>query len=364
MAQTAEITGNLPAADDGTSLKLKLKHAERRTKLKYMALIAPLAVFLVFTFVWPIAALLYRAVDNPEIIAALPRTTALLRQWDPKALPDENVFAALAEDLAAGKGTPEIAGAGKRLNMEITGYRSLVINTARKLPLEAGQAATTSLIEIDARWGDLATWQLIARNSSPITPFYLLAALDYTITPDGHITKASPDQSIYVDILGRTFWMSVIVTAWCLVLAYPLAYFMASQPPRTANMLMILVLLPFWTSVLVRVAAWIVLLQNEGPINRALQGLGMINEPVQLVFNRTGVYIAMVHILLPFAVLPLYAVMKGVSPTLVRAAMSLGCPPFQSFWKIYFPQTLPGIGARQSRCLASGCRGRTSSCHS
>src|SRR6516225_2371645 len=110
MAQTAEITGNLPAADDGTSLKLKLKHAERRTKLKYMALIAPLAVFLVFTFVWPIAALLYRAVDNPEIIAALPRTTALLRQWDPKALPDENVFAALAEDLAAGKGTPEIAG--------------------------------------------------------------------------------------------------------------------------------------------------------------------------------------------------------------------------------------------------------------
>ena len=335
----------LTAANGEIPLSLKLKRAERRTKLKFLALIAPLAVFLIFTFVWPIVALLYRAVDNPEVVAALPRTTVLLRTWDRKALPDDKTFDALAQDLAAAKGTPEIAGAGKRLNMERTGYRSLVINTARKLPLESGQAAKPALIEMDARWGELATWQLIARNSSTVTPFYLLAALDYTMTPDGHIEKASADQSIYVDILVRTFWMSVIVTFWCLALAYPLAYFMAGQPARIANLLMILVLLPFWTSVLVRVAAWIVLLQNEGPINRALQGLGLIDSPLQLVFNRTGVYIAMVHILLPFAVLPLYSVMKGISPTYMRAALSLGCPPFRSFWKIYFPQTLPGVGA-------------------
>jgi putative spermidine/putrescine transport system permease protein len=88
-----------------------------------------------------------------------------------------------------------------------------------------------------------------------------------------------------------------------------------------------------------------VLLQNEGPINRALLALGMIDQPMQLVFNRFGVYIAMVHILLPFVVLPLYSVMKGVSPAFMRAAMSLGCPPFKSFWKVYFPQTLPGVGA-------------------
>ncbi|HXX84602.1 MAG TPA: ABC transporter permease [Casimicrobiaceae bacterium] len=345
MAQTTEVIGGPAAAGAAVPLKLQLKRAERRTKLKYVALIVPLAVFLAFTFVWPIIELLYRAVDNPEIATAMPRTTAQLRQWDRKQLPDEAAFAALAEDLTAAKGTPELAAAGKRLNMEVTGYRSLVINTARKLPLEAGQPAKEALIEIDPRWGELATWQLIARNGSTVTPFYLLAAVDFTMTPDGRLAKASPDQSIYLAILARTFWMSVIVTAWCLALAYPLAYLMANQPPRIANLLMILVLLPFWTSVLVRVAAWIVLLQNEGPINRTLQALGLTSEPVQLVFNRTGVYIAMVHILLPFAVLPLYAVMKGVSPTLVRAALSLGCPPFRSFWKIYFPQTLPGIGA-------------------
>ena len=345
MAQIAQAAEGLAVAGGELPLKLKLKRAERRTRLKYLALIAPLAVFLVFTFVWPIVALLYRAIDNPEIVAAMPRTTALLREWDRLALPDENAFAALAQDLAAAKGTPELAGAGKRLNMERTGYRSLVINTARKLPLEPGQSVKEALIEIDPRWGELATWQIIARNSSTVTPFYLLAAIDYTTTPDGHIARASPDQSIYVDILLRTFWMSVIVTAWCLALAYPLAYFMAGQPARIANLLMILVLLPFWTSVLVRVAAWIVLLQNEGPINRGLQGLGLIDDPIQLVFNRTGVYIAMVHILLPFAVLPLYSVMKGISPTYMRAALSLGCPPFRSFWKIYFPQTLPGVGA-------------------
>jgi len=345
VAQTSELLGSPPAAGAPVPLKLQLKRAERRTKLKYVALIVPLAVFLAFTFVWPIVELLYRAVDNPEIAAAMPRTTAQLRQWNRKELPDEAAFAALAADLTAAKGTPEIAAAGKRLNMEVTGYRSLVINTARKLPLEAGQSAKAALIEIDPRWGELATWQLIARNGSTVTPFYLLAAMDFTMTPDGHLARASSDQSIYLAILARTFWMSVIVTVWCLVLAYPLAYLMANQPPRIANLLMILVLLPFWTSVLVRVAAWIVLLQNEGPINRTLQALGLTSEPVQLVFNRTGVYIAMVHILLPFAVLPLYAVMKGVSPTLVRAALSLGCPPFRSFWKIYFPQTLPGIGA-------------------
>ena len=345
MARVAQTTESILLADRDVPLKARLRRAERRTKLRYMALIAPLAVFLVFTFVWPIASLLYRAVDNPEIVAALPRTSSLLRSWDRKALPDEPVFAALAQDLAAAKGTPEAAGAGKRLNMEVAGYRSLIINTARKLPLEPGQPAKAALIDMDPRWGELTTWQLIARNSSTVTPFYLLAALDYAMSPDGHITKASPDQSIYVDILLRTFWMSVIVTAWCLLLAYPLAYFMATQPPRIANLMMILVLLPFWTSVLVRVAAWIVLLQNEGPINRALQGLGLIQEPMQLVFNRTGVYIAMVHILLPFAVLPLYSVMKGISPTYMRAALSLGCPPFRSFWKIYFPLTLPGLGA-------------------
>ena len=109
--------------------------------------------------------------------------------------------------------------------------------------------------------------------------------------------------------------------------------------------MMIFVLLPFWTSILVRVAAWIVLLQTEGLVNQALRHLGLIDQPLELVFNSTGVYIAMTHILLPFMILPLYSVMKGIPPVYMRAAVSLGCPPFQSFWKVYFPQALPGVGA-------------------
>ena len=178
-----------------------------------------------------------------------------------------------------------------------------------------------------------------------LTPFYLLAAIDRAIDADGDIVAAPEDERIYVDVLLRTFWMSLIVTVCCLALGFPVAYLMASLSTRHSNMLMIFVLLPFWTSVLVRVAAWIVLLQNEGLVNRLLMWLGLTDSPLQLLFNRFGVYVAMDHILLPFMVLPLYSVMKGISPVYMRAALSLGCPPFRSFWKIYFPQTLPGIGA-------------------
>ena len=339
MSVAIEVSGG------GASLKHRLRRAERLTKLKYLALIAPLAAFLLLTFVWPIGSLLYRSVDNPEVVEALPRTTQALRSWDGKDLPDDAVFDAFAADLSADRRSPVLAGAAKRLNMEMSGFRSLLINTARKLDWQPGQSAKAAILAVEPRWGNPDIWRIVARNSAPITPFYLLAALDLRVGDDGGIVRAPDDQSIYVDILIRTFWMSVIVTVWCLLLGYPLAYLLAQVSTGTSNLLMILVLLPFWTSILVRVAAWIVLLQNEGPINKALMALGLISDPLQLVFNRFGVYIAMVHILLPFVVLPLYAVMKSVPPSYMRAAISLGCPPFKSFWKVYFPQTLPGVGA-------------------
>jgi len=186
---------------------------------------------------------------------------------------------------------------------------------------------------------------VIQRNDSAVTGYYLLAALDHRIDELGELARVSPDQAVYLDIFARTFWMGLVITVLCLLLAYPLAYFLANLPARQSNLLMILVLLPFWTSILVRVAAWIVLLQSGGLINGALLKMGLIDEPLQLVFNRTGVYIAMVHILLPFMILPIYSVMKNISPSYMRAAVSLGCHPFASFWRVYFPQTLAGVGA-------------------
>ncbi|MBK8211912.1 MAG: ABC transporter permease [Rhodospirillales bacterium] len=327
------------------NLKARLRRAERLTKLKYIGLIIPLALFLLVTFLWPIGSLLYRAVANPEVIEALPRTTQALRGWDGETLPGDDVFDAFAGDLDGNRRSPVLAGAAKRLNMEEPGFRSVLINTARKLDRQPGQSAKDAILAVEPRWGDVSAWRLVARNGQLVTPFYILSALDLRITDDGAIVRAPDDQAIYVEILLRTLWMSVVVTALCMLLGYPLAYLLAQVSTGTGNLLMILVLLPFWTSVLVRVAAWIVLLQKEGPINKAMLALGLITEPLQLVFNRFGVYIAMVHILLPFVVLPLYAVMKSIKPAYVRAAISLGAPPFSAFWKIYFPLSLPGVGA-------------------
>jgi putative spermidine/putrescine transport system permease protein len=327
------------------SLKIQLHRAERMKKLKCGALILPLAVFLLLTFVWPIAALLKRSVDNPEVVAAFPATSVLLRTWDRQAMPDDKTLASFVDEVDKIKGTPVYASAAKRLNMELPGFRTLMMKTARAMPVEAGLSARDALIAVDERWSDPATWQYLARNASPYTARYLLAAVDRKYDDHGNVVQADEDEAIYVNVLKRTFGMSAVVTAFCLLLGFPLAYMMATQPPRIANAMLIFVLLPFWTSILVRVAAWIVLLQSEGLVNQALMHLGITDHPLQLVFNSTGVYIAMVHILMPFMILPLYSVMKGISPTYMRAALSLGCPPFRSFWKVYFPQALPGVGA-------------------
>ncbi|MDH1729646.1 ABC transporter permease [Pseudomonas chengduensis] len=337
----------LPANDlPGPSLKQRLARAERFNRLKSKALILPLLLFLLLTFLLPIGALLLRSVDNPEVVGSLPRTVEAIAAWDGRGLPDEAVYRAIASDMLEARRNQSLGDLSKRLNMELAGFRSLVSATARKLPLREEPASyQEAFLDMDERWGDPAYWQVIRRNASSVTPYYLLAALDHRIDDLGELAQATPDQAIYLDIFARTFWMSLVITAICLVLAYPLAYLLANLPTRQGNLLMILVLLPFWTSILVRVAAWIVLLQSGGLINSALISLGIIEQPLQLVFNRSGVYVAMVHIMLPFMILPIYSVMKGISPSYMRAAVSLGCHPFASFWRVYFPQTLAGVGA-------------------
>jgi len=338
---------SLPVPDKAEpNLKRRLARAERMNRLKSKALILPLLVFLLLTFVLPIASLLWRSVDNPEVVGSLPRTVEAIAAWDGRGLPEESVYRALSEDLLEARQNQSLGDLSKRLNMEQAGFRSLMTKTARALPFKELPTSYKEALEtFDERWGDPAYWQVIRRNDSALTPYYLLAALDHRIDDMGELAPVSPDQAVYLDIFARTFWMGLVITAICLVLAYPLAYLLANLPARKSNLLMIMVLLPFWTSILVRVAAWIVLLQSSGLINGALLKMGLIDEPLQLVFNRAGVYIAMVHILLPFMILPIYSVMKNISPSYMRAAISLGCHPFASFWRVYFPQTLAGVAA-------------------
>ena len=334
-----------------TDLARSLQRADRRRKQMAVALTLPLLVFLLLTFLVPIGALLKRAVENPEVADVLVHTGKALAKWDRQGEPPAPAFAALAQDLGA---LPESAQAGtlaRRLNSEVAGARSLIMGTYRALPLAPpGEALTPEqvrekLLAVDPRWSEAKYWQAIAKNSSRWTPDYLLASVDHRRSATGEIESMPADQAVFGKILMRTFNISAVVTVLCLLLAYPLAYWLSTLNARQANVLMILVLVPFWTSILVRVAAWIVLLQREGLVNSALMGLGVVNEPLALLFNRTGVVIAMVHILLPFMILPLYSVMKSVPPTYLRAAISLGSPPLAAFFRVYVPQTYPGIGA-------------------
>jgi putative spermidine/putrescine transport system permease protein len=324
-------------------LKRELRTAERRKKARALALIAPLALFLLLVFIVPIAILLQRAAASPEVHNALPATLQALADWDRSSLPKASAYAALAQDLGAAKAADGVGNLARRLNNEISGYRSLIAKTARALPLEGEPQA--ALQALDARWGELAYWQAIAKNGAPYTPFYLLAALDLKQDALGQISPVDADNAIYRDILSRTLWVGAVATLITLLIAFPLAYWASTLSARGANLVMICVLIPFWTSVLVRIAAWIVLLQQNGLVNSALLASGIIESPLALLFNRAGVYISMVHIMLPFMILPLYSVMKSIPSSYQRAAISLGSHPFAAFWRVYIPQTYAGVAA-------------------
>ena len=340
-------TPTIERLDTGTavSLRVQLRRAERARKLNAILLIAPLFLFLLVTFLIPIAQVLMRSVENPEIVEVLPNLAATMKSWDGRGMPPPEVVKAFAEALVSARDNRSITRAAKRLNYGIPGYRSLLIKTARRMPPPDTPQLLAKLAEIDKRWADRQYWTALKRASTAHTVEYLLAALDLQYDVDGTVVQKPAHSSIYLTVLARTLWIAVAVTVLCLLLGYPIAYLLATLPTRYSNLLLLLLLLPFWTSLLVRTTAWVVLLQNQGVVNDLGIWLGLWSEPLQLVRNRAGVYIAMVHIMLPFMVLPLFSVMKGISPYHMKAAASLGARPTRAFMKVYAPQTLPGIGA-------------------
>ena len=340
-------TADIVRSDDGVPLKVKLARAERMRKLGAFALVSPLFLFLVVTFIMPIFSMLSLSVKNEVVPEILPRTAALIQEWDGIGLPAPEVFQAFAAELAAAKKVRLHGRIAKRLNYEVSGFRSMIKTTARKLPPPdtPDDEIIDAFIAIDKRWGETKYWVAL-RNASPrFTAFYLLTAIDKRIDAQGNIIQAPERVTIYIHMLIQTVWMSAVVTTLCLLLGFPISYLLAILPTRKSNILLMLVLLPFWTSLLVRTTAWVVLLQTEGLVNDLAVLIGLWDERIQLIHNRLGVYVAMVHILLPFMVLPIFSVMKGISPSHMRAAVSLGANPLRSFLIVYLPQTIPGIGA-------------------
>ncbi len=334
---------------DGTPLRISLARALRRQKLRALMLVGPLFLFILVTFFVPIGDMLFRSVENSIVTEILPRSTALLADWDESAdeLPSEEVFAAMVEDIREGRENRTITRVGQRLNYESPGMSSLFRSSARKVKRIESGPYRPALIEAHRKWGEAGTWKLIKQFSPKYTGGYFLAAVDAKRELDGSIARVEENKRIYIDLFWRTLRLSLIITVMTLLLGFPIAYLMALLPTRTSNLLLIFVLLPFWTSLLVRTTAWIALLQQQGVINEFLVLVRLVdteNRP-QMIHNELGSIIAMTHILLPFMVLPLFSVMKTIPKGYVRAAVSLGAHPWLAFWKVYFPNTVPGIGA-------------------
>lgn len=443
---------------DGTPLKVALARATRRSKIRAFLLVAPLLLFILITFIFPIVDMLLRSVDNPEVNDAIPATVAELEKWDGQDYPPDAVLSAFLTEIGdrSDEQRRNIGRMGARLNYEDGGFRSLINKSQRVAPKiqesplqyaligfddawedkdtwsaiddlaeeptfadilpqtaallqewETGNSpfaektpgaevyaaifeeidgaarngrigALTSiiagadadvadlvqrtadnaadlrerplkyaLIGVDKDWGETQTWKTIQLVSSPVTFSYYLNAVDRTYDADGNIVMQPEWKQIYVQLFMKTIYVSIGVTVACLILAYPISYLLATLPPSKGNLLLILVLLPFWTSLLVRTTSWIVLLQTQGVINDTLVFLGILSDDnrIEMIYNMTGTIIAMTHILLPFMVLPMYSVMKTISPSYMRAARSLGANPLVAFVRVYMPQTIPGIGA-------------------
>jgi putative spermidine/putrescine transport system permease protein len=331
---------------DGRPLREALARAQRTARMRAFMLVMPLLVFILVTFVWPILQVLHQSAYNPKFSANMPGISQWFADNPVGTEPDEAAYALLVADLQAAAAAKTVAVAGERVNYELSGTRSLFTSTGRKAK-DLEPPYKESLIALDEDWGDPVLWGVMRQVSTAYTTDFYLAALDLKREPDGSVVRVPENQRVYVNLFLRTFALSAAITVICLALGFPIAFLLSTLSLRTSSLLLILVLLPFWTSLLVRTTSWIVLLQGQGVVNNVLVWMGIVADKARLemINNLLGTIIAMTHILLPFMILPLFSVMKPIPPSYVRAARSLGATSWTAFRRVYLPQTIPGIGA-------------------
>ena len=336
---------------DGTPLKKSLSRSLRQQKIRALLLISPLLIFILVAFIMPIVSMLSRSVENDLVSQTLPATVSAIQSWDALSgeLPDELVYKAFAQDIQNAAKAKVHTKVALRLNYEKSGIASLFKKTARKAKkwdIETDGPFKEKLINVHKGWDEVEVWQTIKTHSPRYTSGYFLNAIDMRKTAEGADFQPE-DKTILIKLFQRTLVMSLIITFSCILLGYPVAWLLANLPMRQANLLMILVLLPFWTSLLVRTSAWKVMLQQQGVINDILVQLSLVSDDARLIMinNEIGTIVAMTHILLPFMILPMYSVMQTIPPSYLRAAKSLGATNWTAFWRVYFPQSIPGIGA-------------------
>lgn len=323
-----------------------------RSSLTTAALLGPALLFLTLTLCVPIGLMLWRSVDDPIVRDALPLTLDALRNWNPDQPPPEAAYRAAVRDLA--RLPPDAAGdVARRLNIETPGLRTAFLAAANGITGDPPDARA-ALVAANKHWGEPAIWRAIWAARGQITARFLLSAVDIEQHEDGSLAWRPADRAIYREILIRTFMVSGLVTAACFVVGLPLSLYLAALEQRMARRALLLIMMPLWTSVLVRAMAWILVLGSNGPVNAALVGAGIVAHPLALVFNRFSVIVTMVHVLLPFMVLPLTDALRRVPRNQLWAAGSLGAGPWTVLRRIYLPQARTGMWAGIILVFASG----------
>ena len=332
---------------DGIPLEESLKKTERKNKIKAFLLVGPLLLFLIITYIFPIGDMLFRSVDDRTVTGWLPKTFKAMEQWNGKELPPEEVFEAFYLDYKILVKEKNHGKLQTQMNYTKNGFKSVLKKLARKMKKFEEGNYKEQIMAVHKRWAQVEYWRAIKRRAPAFTYSKYLKGIDMYENEDGKIVQVSEDRRIHKILWLRTLKIALVVTLLCFFMAYPIAHLLATLPMKYSNILMICVLLPFWTSLLVRTASWMILLQQQGIVNDFFVWIGLVsddNRP-EMMYNITGTYVAMTQILLPFMVLPLYSVMKTISPSLMRAGKSLGATPAIAFFKVYFPLTVPGIGA-------------------
>jgi len=297
-----------------------------------VCLAVPLVIY-VFLYLVPIGSVISLSLDNRELSGSLVN----FRGAD--SLDRNAQVAALVADMRAMDGSQQAAVA-RELNQELSGFRTLFLKTARAA--DTIEPDFGGLTGFDPRWNEQKYWTVIEQNSDRISFRHFERATGFKVNEEGKLTTGGDD--IYLQIMWRTLAIAIQVTLVTLLISYPLAYAALHAPRKMAAFILVAVLMSFWTSILVRTTAWVILLQTSGVLNTFLLWTGLINEPLQLIFNRFGVIVAMTHVLLPFAVIPMMNVMRTIPQSQVDASRSLGAGPVQSFLRVYFPQSLRGVG--------------------
>ena len=335
---------------DGIPLEESLKKAERKNKIKAFLLVSPLLLFLIITYIFPIGEMFTRSIDDKMITNMLPNTFKSMEKWDGQDMPEEDVFKNFYIDFKNLVEKKEHGKLAQRLNKEKNGFNTILKKLFRQIQrnkIDENGSFKDQITSIHKRFDDVEYWRAIKRTAPPYTMAKYLKGMDLYLDEKGEISQVAEDRRIHRILWLRTLEVAFFVTIFCFLMGYPIAHLLATLPMKYSNLLMICVLLPFWTSLLVRTASWMILLQQQGIVNDFFVMIGLVADDSrpEMMYNKVGTYVAMTQILLPFMVLPLYSVMKTISPSLMRAGKSLGGTPFVAFWKVYFPLTIPGIGA-------------------